>query len=132
MRWILLVGGVLGFLSVVIGASAEHALRPRVDDEVFRYLMTAVRYHQLGALMTVVLGLATLYAPEARLQRALALSAWAFVAGTVLFSFSIYASAVLGAPALTLLTPVGGTVLMVAWALLARAGWIGARRGPQH
>ncbi len=127
MRLMLIVGAVLGLLSVMIGASAEHALRPRVDDEVFRYIMTAIRYHQIGAVVVTAIGL-TLLAPLGhRIRRGLAVSGWLFTLGTVLFSFSIYLSALLGMPALTAITPVGGTTLMIAWAFLIRAGWLGYR-----
>lgn len=127
VRVILLVGAVLGLLSVMIGASAEHALRPRVDDEVFRYIMTAIRYHQIGAVVVTAIGLALLAPVPQGVQRALAVSGWLFVAGTVLFSFSIYLSALLDMPGLTMITPVGGTTLMVAWAALAWAGWKACR-----
>ncbi|MGY6632057.1 MAG: DUF423 domain-containing protein [Wenzhouxiangella sp.] len=118
---VLIAGAVLGFLSVAIGASAEHVLQPRVSEEVFRWVMTAIRYHQVGALMVTAIGLA-LFAPlsavrAARLRR----SAWVFVLGTLLFSFSIYFAALTGIDKLTWATPVGGTTLMVAWLLLVLA-----------
>lgn len=118
---VLIAGAVLGFLSVAIGASAEHVLQPRVSEEVFRWVMTAIRYHQVGALMVTVIGL-VLFAPlsavrAARLRR----SAWVFVLGTLLFSFSIYFAALTGIDKLTWATPVGGTTLMVAWLLLVLA-----------
>lgn len=115
---VLLTGAALGFLSVAIGASAEHLLQARVTDEVFRWVMTAIRYHQVGALVITGIGL-TLLSPlpsarAARLQRA----AWAFIAGTLLFSFSIYLAALSGVEALTKLTPLGGLTLMLGWLLL--------------
>ncbi len=127
MNRVLLAGALLGFLSVVIGAMSEHLFRTRVDDEVFRWVMTAIRYHQVGSLIVTALGL-TLLAGVARTPGArLTLSAWLFVAGTLLFSFSIYASALTGIEALTYLTPVGGVTLMGAWLALAWAA-LGARR----
>lgn len=127
MNRVLLAGGLLGFLSVVIGAMSEHVFRTRVDDEVFRWVMTAIRYHQVGSLIIAALGL-TLLADVTRTLRArLALSGWLFVAGTLLFSFSIYASALTGVEALTFVTPVGGVTLMAAWLVLAWAA-LGARR----
>ncbi|MCP1676387.1 uncharacterized membrane protein YgdD (TMEM256/DUF423 family) [Natronocella acetinitrilica] len=121
MRSVLAVGAVLGFLSVAIGASAEHALRPSVSDEVFRHLMTAVRYHQIGALIVTAIGLALLTPLARHTAKRLALSGWLFVAGTLLFSFSIYLSAVLNQPAITMVTPVGGITLMLGWLVLAWA-----------
>jgi uncharacterized membrane protein YgdD (TMEM256/DUF423 family) len=60
MHPFLMSAGLLGLLSVVFGAFSEHALRPNVDAESFRFLMTAVRYNQVHAvaLLALALGLA--------------------------------------------------------------------------
>lgn len=123
MNPILLAGALLGLLSVVIGASSEHVLQTRVDDEVFRWVMTAVRYHQVGALIVTALGLALFVMHSQPLRKLLTLAGWLFVVGTVLFSFSIYTTALTGVEAFTYLTPIGGTILMVAWAVLIRTGY---------
>ena len=110
------LAGALGLLSVAFGAFSEHALRPTVDAEYFRYLMTAVRYNQVHAvaLLALAMGLAAPLGQVAlsRLQKA----AWLMFVGTVLFSVSIYLAVWFDVMALTFLTPVGGTLLMVSWA----------------
>ncbi len=127
MNKILLTGAVLGLLSVIIGASAEHLIRARVEPEVFRWVMTAIRYHQIGALVVTVLGVAMLTPLNLTVRRRLAGSALLFVLGTLLFSFTIYAAALSGIEALTRLTPIGGVLLMAAWGVL---GWAAlAHRG---
>lgn len=126
MNKVLAAGALLGFLSVAIGASIEHVLRGNADAEVLRWTMTAIRYHQVGALVTTMIGLALLASPAASVANALARSAWLFVAGTLLFSFSIYAAAVSGVELLTWITPVGGVTLMIAWLSLA---WAALRAG---
>jgi uncharacterized membrane protein YgdD (TMEM256/DUF423 family) len=127
MNRVLLVGALLGFLSVVIGAMSEHLFRTRVDEEVFRWVMTAIRYHQVGSLIVSAIGLVLSFDASQALRRRLSLSAWLFVAGTLLFSFSIYASALTGIEGLTYLTPFGGVTLMAAWLALAWAA-LAARR----
>ncbi len=122
MNPVLIAGALLGLLSVVVGASAEHLLQGRVDDEVFRWVMTAIRYHQVGALIVSALGLALIVLRGHRVQPLLAMASWLFVAGTVLFSFSIYVAALTGVQALTYLTPFGGVTLMLAWLVLIGAG----------
>ncbi len=119
MNPVLLIGALLGLLSVAIGASAEHLLQQRVDEEVWRWVMTAVRYHQIGAVTVTAIGLAL--AAQARAADRLRLAAGFLTAGTVLFSFSIYAAAATGAHALTYLTPIGGVTLMFGWLLLVWA-----------
>jgi len=119
---ILIVGALLGFFSVAFGAYSEHGLRPKVSDEEFRMLMTAIRYNQVHALIISVLGLITL--PSSFLNNHLfRWSGFLFIVGTILFSFSIYISIGLQIPSLLYLTPVGGITLMVSWLLLAYAAY---------
>ena len=119
---ILLIGALLGFFSVLFGAYSEHGLRPKVSDEEYRMLMTAIRYNQVHALIISVLGLITL--PSSFLNIHLfRWSGFLFIVGTILFSFSIYTSVGLQIPRLQYLTPVGGITLMVSWLSLAYAAY---------
>ena len=119
---ILIVGALLGFFSVAFGAYSEHGLRPKVSDEEFRMLMTAIRYNQVHALMISVLGLITL--PSSFLNIHLfRRSGFLFIVGTILFSFSIYTSVGLQIPSLLYLTPIGGITLMISWLSLAYAAY---------
>lgn len=118
---LLAVAAFAGFFSVAFGAYAEHGLRPRVSAETFRFLMTAVRYNQVHALAAAIAGALMLGAPEID-GLLLGLAGWGFVIGTVLFSGSIYLSALLDRPGLTKLAPVGGTTLMLGWLCLAGTG----------
>mgnify|MGYP001370142522 CR=1 FL=1 len=119
---ILIVGALLGFFSVAFGAYSEHGLRPKVSEEEFRMLMTAIRYNQVHALIISVLGLITL--PSSFLNNHLfRWSGFLFIVGTILFSFSIYISIGLQIPSLLYLTPVGGITLMVSWLSLAYAAY---------
>jgi uncharacterized membrane protein YgdD (TMEM256/DUF423 family) len=126
MNPVLLAGALLGFLSVVIGASVEHVVKPNVDPEVFRWTMTAIRYHQIGALAVFAIGLGLAAGIRPALARWLRIAASLFVIGTVLFSFSIYLTAITGIEKLTWITPIGGVTLMAAW---ASAAWGALRHG---
>lgn len=121
------LGGILGLISVAFGAFTEHALRGQVSDEYLRFLMTAIRYNQVHAVMLSVLALALLMSPRLQLIRAFSWSAYLFAAGTFLFSFSIYAAVLLDSEPLTYITPVGGTLLMLAWLVFAWAGYCAAK-----
>ena len=119
---ILIIGALLGFFSVAFGAYSEHGLRPKVSDEEFRMLMTAIRYNQVHALIISALGLIIL--PSSFLNIHLfRRSGFLFIMGTILFSFSIYTSVGLQIPSLLYLTPVGGITLMVSWLSLAYAAY---------
>jgi uncharacterized membrane protein YgdD (TMEM256/DUF423 family) len=119
---ILALGALLGFISVAFGAYAEHGLRAQVSEEIFRFVMTAIRYNQLHALVITAIGLAGLNAGFFEAHRWLFFAALGFILGTALFSFSIYLSAILQKPELTRITPIGGMTLMASWLMLAWAG----------
>ncbi|NBB92314.1 MAG: DUF423 domain-containing protein [Gammaproteobacteria bacterium] len=125
MNRLLFIGALLGFLSVAIGAAAEHALRPGLDEETWRWVLTAIRYHQVGSLAALAMGLITLADLAPASLRRLRVAGWLFVLGTVLFSFSIYAAALTGLDALTYVTPFGGVTLMIAWLAV---GWAALAR----
>ena len=52
-----------------------------------------------------------------------ATSGWLFVAGTVLFSGSLYAMSLTGHRWLGAVTPLGGLAFLAGWAALAWAAW---------
>ena len=115
---ILIIGAFLGLFSVGFGAYSEHGLKPHISEEEFRYLMTAIRYNQVNAVLIVAIGLIL---TSSHLIKELPVFKWCsriFVIGSFLFSFSIYFSILLGVKEITYLTPVGGVALMVAWGLL--------------
>jgi uncharacterized membrane protein YgdD (TMEM256/DUF423 family) len=128
MHPFLLSAGLLGLLSVVFGAFSEHALRPNVDAESFRFLMTAVRYNQVHAVALLALALGLAAPLSAASVARIRLAAWLMLVGTLLFSVSIYFAILLDNLQLTYLTPIGGITLMLAWAVIIWAGWK-ARKG---
>lgn len=121
---VLIWGALLGFISVAFGAYAEHGLREVVTDEHFRFLMTAVRYNQVHAVVVTVIGLVLLNGRKLSNIPVFRWSGLLFIIGTVLFSFSIYLSVSLDIPILVNITPIGGMIIMTAWLLLMVAGVI--------
>ena len=121
---ILVIGAFLGFISIAFGAFAEHGLRENVTDEHFRFLMTAVRYNQINAVIIVSIGLTILTGSKLGNIAVLRWSGMLFIIGTILFSFSIYISVSFKIPSLINLTPVGGVTMMVAWLLLLVSGFV--------
>jgi uncharacterized membrane protein YgdD (TMEM256/DUF423 family) len=47
---------------------------------------------------------------------------WCFLAGTVLFSGSLYVLAITGSRPLAMITPIGGMLFLAGWVLLTVAG----------
>ena len=104
----------LGLLGVALGAFGAHALRERLDDAAKGWWQTAVQYHFWHAL--ALLGVA--FAASRWPGRAVGVAGWAFLAGTIVFSGSLYAMALTGERRLGAVTPLGGLLLMIGWLAL--------------
>ena len=113
-RALLGAGAALGFLGVAAGAFGAHAMRAKLTPERLDNWKTAADYQLWHALATIAAGLAA-----ARWESGAAAAAgWCFVAGTLVFSGSLYALAVTDRRTLGAITPIGGVLFLLGWALL--------------
>jgi uncharacterized membrane protein YgdD (TMEM256/DUF423 family) len=109
------IGAAFALCSVAAGAFAAHALRSRMAADLLTVFETAAHYqmyHAVGILFVAVAYGRWGAAP-------LLWAGWSFVAGTLLFSGSLYLLAVTGVRWLGAVTPVGGVCFLAGWALLA-------------
>ena len=110
------LAAVFAGLAVAFGAFGAHALRARLDQHALDVFETAVRYQMYHAF--------ALFVAAALISRGLAhasTAAWAFTAGIVLFSGSLYGLALSGQRWLGPITPLGGIAFLAGWVLLALA-----------
>lgn len=114
-----LLGSLSGGIAVLAGAFGAHALRPRLPAELFAAFETGARYQMYHALALFVVAWALTQWPT-KLVR---VSGWLFIAGTVLFSGSLYLLALSGATWWGAVTPVGGVLLLGGWLTLALGVW---------
>ena len=117
------IGCALAFTGVALGAFGAHALKVRLAPEQLATFEVGVRYQLIHALAL----LAVAWACTRWSGRAAQASGWLFVAGTVLFSGSLYLSTLAGVRGLGLVTPIGGAALLAGWLCLLVAPW-GAKR----
>ncbi len=116
---LLVAAGLLGALGVVAGAFGAHALRGQLDPALMSAFETGVQYHLLHSI--ALLGVAWLASRSP--GAASATAGWAFVAGIVLFSGSLYLLALGGPRWLGPITPLGGAAFIIGWVAVAVAGW---------
>ena len=109
-----LVGAVYGFLGVGFGAFGAHALKTRLSPELLGVWKTAVEYQFYHALALVLVGLVATQKPSIALTNA----AICFTLGVVLFTGSLYVLALSGVRWLGAITPLGGLLFLIGWALL--------------
>lgn len=124
----LTIGAIFGFISVAIGAYAEHGLKTHISSEHFDMLMTAIRYNQLYAILISVIGLVSLTAHNIANSIFLKLSSMLFILGVLMFSFSIYASVIFKYTAILRSAPIGGSTLMIGWICLIVLGVLTLQR----
>ncbi len=115
------LGAASALIAVAAGAFGAHALRARLDPGMLAAFETGARYQMYHALALM----AVAWASERWPGRLTGMAGWCFVAGTVLFSGSLYAMALTGHRALGAITPLGGVAYLSGWLCLA----LGARRG---
>jgi uncharacterized membrane protein YgdD (TMEM256/DUF423 family) len=106
-------------IAVTAGAFGAHVLRERLPSELLAAFETGARYHMYHALALFAVAWAETQWPS-RLVRA---SGWLFIAGTALFSGSLYVLALTGVTWWGAVTPVGGVLLILGWAALALGVW---------
>lgn len=111
------IGAVSAALAVIAGAFGAHALRARLDPALLAVFETGARYHMYHALALVAAGLVA----ERRPGAAAGTAGGLFLAGTVLFSGSLYALALTGIRAFGAITPIGGLCFIGGWIALAAA-----------
>jgi uncharacterized membrane protein YgdD (TMEM256/DUF423 family) len=116
-RTFLALGALSAAISVAAGAFGAHALGGRLAPQLLAVFETGARYQMFHALGLVAAAWAADRFPGA----AAAWAGWLFVAGTVLFSGSLYALALSGVRAFGAVTPFGGTAFIAGWLALALA-----------
>jgi len=113
------IGCVSSFLGVAFGAFGAHALKARLAPELLAVFDTGVRYQLIHALALLAVAWAHTRWPG----RVLTAAGWLFVAGTLLFSGSLYVLSVTGVRAWGAVTPFGGVAFLAGWLCLAWAPW---------
>lgn len=115
---ILISGGVLGFLSVLIGAFSAHGLKPLISAESIQTFEIGVRYQMYHALLLLFVG-GTSFLPIAKKT----LVFYLVLSGVILFSGSIYGLATntltgFDFKIIGIVTPIGGLLMLVGWLIM--------------
>ena len=120
-QFVLIVAGIYGMLSVVLGAFGAHAFKKILSAEKLLSFETGVRYQMYHAIVLLAVGMYFQF--NNGLERS---AAWCLIAGTFVFSVSIYLLSFaehwnVNLKFLGPITPLGGLFMIIGWGLLA---WI--------
>lgn len=119
MKTITLVfGAAYGMLSVILGAFGAHALKKILSVERLESFETGVRYQMYAAFFLLIAGYILKFDTSSQKWTSILM-----IAGTMLFSFSIYLLSLqdyLGANLKFLgpVTPLGGLLMILSWLML--------------
>lgn len=115
---VLSIGALYGATSVILGAFGAHAFKKILPAEKLASFEVGVRYQMYHALLLVAIGLFLQF--QTTLEKS---AAWCIIAGTFIFSVSIYFLTFAdywGANLKWLgpITPLGGLLMIIGWFLL--------------
>lgn len=111
------LGALSAFLGVSAGAFGAHALKTRLAPDMLAVFEVAVRYQMYHAFALIACAWAVTKWPGMLVNT----SGWLFVAGTIVFSGSLYALSFTGVRWLGAITPLGGLAFLAGWICLAAA-----------
>jgi uncharacterized membrane protein YgdD (TMEM256/DUF423 family) len=118
-RFFFIAGSLSAFIAVALGAFAAHGLKNKLPADMLNIFETGVRYQMYHALALLAVGGAYSRWPGG----GLATAGWLFIAGTVVFSGTLYFLSLAGPRWLGAVTPIGGVAFLLGWIVLAWSSW---------
>ncbi len=102
-------------LSIALGAFGAHGLKSIVTDSMLKIYNTGIEYQFYNTLGLFIVAFLINFKPESKKLR---ISAWLIIIGMIIFSCSLYILVLLNLPIMGAITPIGGTLLIVAWLMV--------------
>jgi len=103
----LIISAVSGFTAVAIGAFGAHGLREKLSAEMLEVYKTGVLYQFIHTIVLLILSLNNFIKGK--------IASIFFLAGIILFSFSLYLYSTTGIGTFAMITPVGGVCFLIGW-----------------
>ncbi|MNH30136.1 hypothetical protein D3C79_904120 [compost metagenome] len=120
-----MIGAILTALSIAFGAFGAHGLEDRVTEHYLAIFETGVRYQMYSALGLMLISLLVKQIGDSRLASN---GARLVLAGTIIFSGSLYAITLSGISVLGAITPIGGVAMIAGWLCVIIAAGRGASK----
>lgn len=118
MNIFLMLGAILAFLSVALGAFGAHALQDKFKEPKHaKNWNTSTQYqmyHGLGLILVGILSSDSIFGSTSLLTWA----GYLMLVGVIIFSGSLYVYSLTGIKKFGAITPIGGVSLLIAWFLL--------------
>lgn len=118
VKLFLTIASIMMALAIALGAFGAHALKSIVEETYLKTYNTGVAYHFYNTLGLFAASFIMYLKPNSKKA---VIASWLIFIGMIIFSFSLYFLVILNMPILGAITPIGGTLLIIAWILLALA-----------
>ncbi len=128
-KFFVVLGSLNAAIVVVLGAFGAHVLEIRLSAEMIDIYRTAVQYHMYHALGLFAVSMVASLNPGSVLFK---FAGWAMLGGIFLFSGSLYALSFSGIRWLGAITPVGGSLFLVSWLILALGALKNKKKGAKY
>ncbi len=115
------IAGLSGACAVALGAVGAHALRPRLAGPDYEVFALATVYMLVHASVLFGCGIASRRAPQPAL---FAVAGGLIIVGILLFCGGLMGRVAFGMPVLGRFAPVGGSAFILAWLVIAVAGFL--------
>ena len=117
----MIIGALLGATFVILGAVLQHVIGANPDMMVI--LSKAQHYHMLHLVMLILIGVMLGQSGQkgSFFNKLLNSAAGFFLVGIILFSGNLYLKAADSSLYMVSLVPVGGTMFIIGWLVLAAA-----------
>lgn len=112
MKLFFVIGSLLGFLSVALGAFGAHGLEGKITDKLLQVWKTGVQYQMFGTVLLFIVGFLMMKIQQVAL---LWWAGWLCIIGVIFFSGSLYVMSITGVKWLGAITPIGGALFLIAW-----------------
>ena len=101
--------------AIALGAFGAHGLKKVLEPEMLKVFHTGVEYQFYNTFGLFFASIIYILKPNSKKVR---LSLILIIVGTLIFSISLYALTILNMPILGAITPIGGTLQIIAYLLL--------------
>ncbi len=116
VKLFLIISSIMMAINVMIGAFGAHGLKSYVDEYYLSVFQTGVTYSFYNTLGLFIISFLIAILPS---SRKIVISAYLLLLGTLVFSCSLYALALVQTPLIGIITPIGGSIIIIAWLLCA-------------
>ncbi len=112
----LFIASLMMAIVIGIGAFGAHGLKATNDEYMMAIYNTGVQYHFYNTLGLFAVAFLTYLLPKCK---KIVFSGYLLILGTLIFSISLYMLVLLKLSWLGAITPIGGTLMIVAWLIIA-------------